>query len=126
MSKNVRNLMASCVSRSYPIYISSGILDDTQLVRQHIKGKQVLIVTNETLAPLYLERCEPISNPPLSVILSLESCAPSSHTMLSYSQRIVSMNRNDLPSKVYLLYLEVPAILLPACVNLMVGDKQPR
>ena len=42
--------------RSYPIYISEDCLDKGDLLRQHVPGKQVLIVTNETIAPLYLER----------------------------------------------------------------------
>ena len=45
--------------RSYPIYIGQNILDDDQsLLRKHITGKTALIVTNETIAPLYLERCK--------------------------------------------------------------------
>lgn len=44
--------------RTYPIYISEGILDQGELLKRHIPGKQVLIVTNETIAPLYLERCK--------------------------------------------------------------------
>ncbi len=40
--------------RSYPIYIGSGLLGDKSLIASHIKGTQVLIVTNETIAPLYL------------------------------------------------------------------------
>ena len=41
--------------RSYPIYIGSGLLSQSELLRQHIRGKQVMIVTNETIAPLYLQ-----------------------------------------------------------------------
>ena len=41
---------------SYTIFIGGGLLDDGELLRKHIGGKQVLIVTNETIAPLYLER----------------------------------------------------------------------
>lgn len=40
--------------RSYPIYIGPGLLADTALWRQHIAGRQVMVVTNETIAPLYL------------------------------------------------------------------------
>lgn len=43
--------------RSYPIYIGQGLLDRGELLQRHIPGKRVLIVTNETIAPLYLERC---------------------------------------------------------------------
>ena len=42
--------------RSYPIYIGNGLLDRGDLLQQHIPGKRVLIVTNETIAPLYLQR----------------------------------------------------------------------
>jgi 3-dehydroquinate synthase len=41
---------------SYTIFIGGGLLDDGELLRRHISGKQVLIVTNETVAPLYLAR----------------------------------------------------------------------
>ena len=44
--------------RSYPIYIGAGLLDDSRLLQQHIPGKRVLVVTNETIAPLYLDRCD--------------------------------------------------------------------
>jgi hypothetical protein len=45
--------------RTYPIYIGPGLLEQPELLKKHIRGKRVLIVTNETIAPLYLERCEP-------------------------------------------------------------------
>ncbi len=41
--------------RSYPIYIGNDVLGAEHLA-QHIPGRQVLVVTNETIAPLYLER----------------------------------------------------------------------
>lgn len=44
--------------RSYPIYIGSGLLDDPQFIVRHLTGNQVLIVTNETIAPHYLARCK--------------------------------------------------------------------
>jgi 3-dehydroquinate synthase len=40
--------------RSYPIYIGKGLLHDTELLARHVRGNQVLVVTNETIAPLYL------------------------------------------------------------------------
>lgn len=43
--------------RSYPIYIGQNILDEGEILRKHIPGKTALVVTNETIAPLYLERC---------------------------------------------------------------------
>ncbi|MFI3219466.1 MAG: 3-dehydroquinate synthase, partial [Methylococcales bacterium] len=41
--------------RSYPIYIGADLLSQAVLLTQHIKAKQVLVVTNSTIAPLYLE-----------------------------------------------------------------------
>jgi 3-dehydroquinate synthase len=40
--------------RSYPIYIGSGLLASSDLLEGHIRGRQVMVVTNETVAPLYL------------------------------------------------------------------------
>lgn len=42
--------------RSYPIYIGSDLLAQPELLTQHIKAKQVLVLTNETIAPLYLDK----------------------------------------------------------------------
>ena len=42
--------------RSYPIYIGQGLIDQPELLLKHITGKQVLVVTNETVAPLYLAK----------------------------------------------------------------------
>src|SRR5690606_14702514 len=44
-------------SRSYPIHIGSGLLDDEALVGQIVVARQVVIITNEIVAPLYLARC---------------------------------------------------------------------
>lgn len=44
--------------RSYPIYIGSGLLGETGLLEQHIAGPRVAIVTNKTVAPLYLKQLE--------------------------------------------------------------------
>ena len=43
-------------ARSYPIHIGQGLLDQADLLRPHIRGRQVLIVSNSTVAPLYLDR----------------------------------------------------------------------
>lgn len=42
--------------RSYPIYIGSGLLGHAELLGRHIAGKQVVVVTNDIVAPLYLEK----------------------------------------------------------------------
>lgn len=45
--------------RSYPIFIGSGLLGQADLIRPYIKGKQVMVVSNTTIAPLYLDRLKP-------------------------------------------------------------------
>jgi 3-dehydroquinate synthase len=52
----MRTLTVPLGSRSYPIYIGPGLLDQGELLARHLDSRQVLIVTNETVAPLYLER----------------------------------------------------------------------
>ena len=42
--------------RSYPITIGTGLLADAALLDRHIAGRKVAIVTNTTVAPLYLEQ----------------------------------------------------------------------
>ncbi|HEC29985.1 MAG TPA: 3-dehydroquinate synthase [Gammaproteobacteria bacterium] len=54
----MNTLTVALGDRSYPIHIGSRILADQQLLIPHIKGNQVLIVTNETVAPLYLEKAQ--------------------------------------------------------------------
>lgn len=41
--------------RSYPIYIGAGLLAQTELISQHIHGRQVMVVCNETIATYYLD-----------------------------------------------------------------------
>ena len=42
--------------RRYPIYIGSGLLDQAELLLPYLKQPRVAVVTNETVAPLYLAR----------------------------------------------------------------------
>jgi 3-dehydroquinate synthase len=42
--------------RSYPIYIGAGLLSQSALYQPHIRGRQIMIVSNETVAPLYLDK----------------------------------------------------------------------
>jgi 3-dehydroquinate synthase len=44
--------------RSYPIFIGSGLLEQSALLRPYIKGTRVLIVSNEVVAPLYLHKVQ--------------------------------------------------------------------
>ncbi len=42
--------------RRYPIYIGPAILDQPDLLIRYITGRQVLVISNTTVASLYLER----------------------------------------------------------------------
>ena len=46
--------------RSYPIFIGQGLLDKPELLAQHVQGRQVMVVSNDTIAPLYLDRVREI------------------------------------------------------------------
>ena len=52
----MKTLTIQLKDRSYPIYIGKGLLDQIQLIESHLKQKHVAIVTNITVAPLYLDR----------------------------------------------------------------------
>lgn len=50
-----QTLSVALAERSYPIHIGAGLLDQTTLLLAHIKHKRVAIVSNTTVAPLYME-----------------------------------------------------------------------
>lgn len=51
----MQTLHVDLAERSYPIHIGAGLLSRADLLAPHIVGRQVAIVTNETIAPLYLQ-----------------------------------------------------------------------
>ena len=50
----MQTLNVALAKRSYPIHIGRGLLSDASLILPHLKRKHVAIVTNTTVAPLYL------------------------------------------------------------------------
>ena len=54
----MKEIKVNLAERSYPIYIGDASLSDQNLLKEHITSNQVLIVTNEIVAPLYLEAVE--------------------------------------------------------------------
>jgi len=54
----VETLTVALGDRSYPIHIGANLLGRSDLLLPHIKSRQVCIVTNETVAPLYLQRVQ--------------------------------------------------------------------
>jgi 3-dehydroquinate synthase len=52
----MHTLNVELAERSYPIHIGPGLLDRTELLVPRLRQKRVAVVTNHTVAPLYLER----------------------------------------------------------------------
>ncbi len=48
-------LSVSLGERSYPIHIGAGLLGDERLYARHVASRNVAVVTNSVVAPLYLE-----------------------------------------------------------------------
>ena len=51
----METLTVSLAERSYPIHVGAGLLTSSALFAPHIAGQRVMIVTNDTVAPLYLD-----------------------------------------------------------------------
>jgi 3-dehydroquinate synthase len=49
----MRTLQVSLGERSYPIVIGESLLANRELVREHVPARQILLVSNSTVAPLY-------------------------------------------------------------------------
>jgi 3-dehydroquinate synthase len=52
----MKTLTVNLGARSYPIHIGQGLLRKPELITEHIRGRQAMVITNDTIAPLYLER----------------------------------------------------------------------
>ncbi len=51
----MKTLNVELGERSYPILIGVGLMQDVELLKEHIPGQQILIVCNETIAPLHAQ-----------------------------------------------------------------------
>jgi len=54
--KPMQTLTVDLGDRAYPIHIGAGLLDRADLILPHLVQKRVAIITNTTVAPLYLAR----------------------------------------------------------------------
>lgn len=52
----MKKLNVELGDRSYPIYIGQDLISQASLISKHIHGTQVLVVSNDTVAPLYLDK----------------------------------------------------------------------
>lgn len=50
----MKTLPVELGARGYPIYIGAGLLAQPELLKRHVAGRRVAIVTNDVVAPLYL------------------------------------------------------------------------
>jgi len=65
----MQTLTVSLADRSYPIHIGHGLLGQVDLILPHLKRKQVAIVSNTTVAPLYMQAiAQPLRDAGVSVI----------------------------------------------------------
>ena len=51
----MKTLTVQLGKRSYPIYIGDQLLENADLILRHAPTRQLLVVTNDTIAPLYLD-----------------------------------------------------------------------
>lgn len=56
MSLLIHTLHVDLGERSYPVYIGRDVLSDAELFARHVTGQQVVIVSNQTVYPLYGDR----------------------------------------------------------------------
>lgn len=65
----MQTLTVSLADRSYPIHIGNNLLEQANLILPHLKRKQVAIVSNTTVAPLYMQTiAKPLRDAGVSVI----------------------------------------------------------
>ena len=71
MSSVAHTLTVELGRRSYPILIGDGVLSDGALLARHVPARDVLIVSNTTVAPLYLDALERALSPrrPVATLL---------------------------------------------------------
>lgn len=56
MSVIMHTVHVDLAERSYPVYIGRDLFADPQLLLGHVRGREVAIVSNVTVAPLYVQR----------------------------------------------------------------------
>ena len=54
----MQTLTVDLGDRSYPIHIGAGLLSQAELILPHLAQQRVMIVTNTTVAPLYLDAAD--------------------------------------------------------------------
>lgn len=86
MVAGVDTLIVRLGNRSYPILIGQGLLRDPGALAHHVRARDVLIVSNTTVAPLYLTTLDAALGPRRSVVTVLPD--GESHKTLNTVARI--------------------------------------
>lgn len=76
-------------NRSYPILIGQSLLEDSEIFRHHVRARDVLIVSNTIVAPLYLQTLEDSLQPRKIVATLLPDGEP--HKTLSVVERMLDV-----------------------------------
>jgi len=56
----MKTINVELAANAYPVYLGRGLLSDVPLWRRHLGQGKVLVVSNDTVAPLYLETLRPV------------------------------------------------------------------
>ncbi len=85
----MQTLKVDLGERSYPIVIGEGLLRQAELLREHISGRDVLLVSNTIVAPLYARELREALAAPRMV----EACLPDgeAHKSLKSMARIMDV-----------------------------------
>ena len=101
MSLLMHTLHVDLGERSYPVYIGRDLLADPQLLAQHVVGSQVVIVSNETIAPLYVDKVRSALGPRkliTDVVLPDGEQYKTVETLSSIFDRVMADNHNRTTS----------------------------
>ena len=89
MGASIDNLTVQLGARSYPILIGNGVLSDHALIDRYVRARDVLLVSNTTVAPLYLESLQSALSPRRTVATLLPD--GESHKTLETVARILDV-----------------------------------
>ncbi len=57
---SMQTLTVGLDKRTYQIHVGKGLLDQAELLKEYFPGKRAAIITNTTIAPLYLDKLEKV------------------------------------------------------------------